>query len=404
MDFLQALEELKDVVGNSDTSRPIPYWLPTSLPNINIAVSGKADLGFPGGRIITIAGPESSGKTALMTELQAQGQRQGGFAFLEDYEHAFHHGHAKAQGLACDDDSPNWHYKRPLIAEEGFDVAFKIMRQIRASELGFKLPKYDKKDPSAAIREIRKKLVGVDMSKLVPIVGAMDSIASMIPEEQDIAYTDQNMKTKNMAAAMLLSTELKRMARDCGITGTTMILLNQLRNNPGIMFGDSTTEPGGNPPKFYASIMIRLRRTAKWFSTYGDNKTEVIGDVVELYVRKNKVARPFKKTKYVFRTVDPVGLDLIGTMIMLGKEAGVLGPVDGAMMLWDGKKKRIGDFDAECRSSKPLRDELVKFVMGKVEAVVEGPILEDDDDTVGKTGAFAGARPTSIPLVASPPS
>ena len=65
----------------------------------------------------------------------------------------------------------------------------------------------------------------------------------------------------------------------------------------------------------------------------------------------NKVSRPFKNTRYVFRTVDPIGLDLVGTMIYLGKNAGVLGRVTGTTVEFDGKKKwPIADFDAACRA------------------------------------------------------
>lgn len=383
---MSIIDQLKDVVGKSDAAKPVPYWLPTSLPNINMAVSGDADKGFPGGRIITISGPESCGKTALATELMTQSQRQGGFAFFEDFEHAFDHMHAAAIGLECDEDSENWLYKMPATAEEGFARVYKVMQVLRAGALGKQVPDATKKDPQAASRFVRDLLKSVDLSEMMPIVGCMDSIASMIPEAQDIDYDQQNMKTKNMEHAAMLSIELKRLARDASDTGTMMILLNQLRTNPGVMFGDNTTEPGGNAPKFYASQQIRLRRVSKWYETYGDNKTPVIGDVVELHTRKNKVFRPFQSTRYVFRTIEPVGLDLVGTMIYLGKEAGALGAVTGTTVEFDGKKRwSIKDFDAACRADDDLRQRLADHVMGTVMPVTEkAPLAEDGDGNAFK--------------------
>jgi RecA/RadA recombinase len=275
-----------------------------------------------------------------------------------------------------------WYYKKPNSAEEGFEIAYKVMRTLRAAELGVKLPADSAKTPTAAADALRAALKKRgNLDGMIPIVGLMDSIASMIPRAQDIDYAKQNMKTKNMELAMMLSIELKRLARDADNTGTTMILLNQLRTNPGVMFGDPSTEPGGAAPRFYASVMIRLRRTAKWRAEFGDEKSEAIGDVVELYVRKNKVARPFRKTKYVFRTIDPVGLDLVGTMIMLGKEAGVLGPVEGKTVEFGSKKRwPISDFDSQCRSDAALRKQLVDHVMATVNPVTEGPAAEDEAD------------------------
>jgi recombination protein RecA len=379
LNFDSVLDDLREIVGKEDAGESIPYWLNTSLPNVNLAISGQADRGFPGGRIITIAGPESCGKTALATELMVEAQRQGGFAFTTDFEHAFLHSHAESIGLNT---SKGWYYKKPNSAEEGFEIAYKVMRTLRAAELGVKLPPDSAKSPTAsadALRAALKKRGNLD--GMIPIVGLMDSIASMIPRAQDIDYAKQNMKTKNMELAMMLSIELKRLARDASNNGTTMVLLNQLRTNPVVMFGDSTTEPGGAAPRFYASVMIRLRRTAKWRAEFGDEKSEAIGDVVELYVRKTKVARPFRKTKYVFRTIDPVGLDLVGTMIMLGKEAGVLGPVEGKTVEFGGKKRwPISDFDAQCRDDAGLRKQLVDHVMATVNPVTEGPAAEDEAD------------------------
>ena len=387
MDIGKILGQLHDVVGKADAEAPVPYYLPTSLPNVNMAVSGDPTLGFPGGRLITIAGPESCGKTALATELMAQAQRANGFAFVDDFEHAWWAPHAATIGLKVGDGDP-YYYRKPNNAEEGFEIAYQVMRTLRAGELGITLPKSSATNPTADADHLRAALKGKDLSKLMPIVGLMDSIASMIPRAQDIEYAKQNMKTKNMELAMMLSIELKRLARDADNTGTTMVLLNQLRTNPGVMFGDNQTEPGGAAPRYYASLMLRLRRVDKWYAIYGDKKSEVIGDVVEMYVRKNKTYRPFKKTRYVFRTVEPVGLDVVGTMIMLGKEAGVLGAKEGTTLDFDGKKRwNIGEFDKAARADADLRKRLVDHVMAHVNPVEEGPVATEEEDL--PEGVFA---------------
>jgi RecA/RadA recombinase len=385
MDFDKLMADLSDVVGNPDADKPVPYFLPTSLPNVNLAVSGKQDGGFPGGRIITIAGPESCGKTALATELMAEGQRKNGFAFFVDHEHAFHAPHAITLGLNTE---KGWYYKKPNLAEEGFGIAYKVMETLRTSELGLPAIASKESDETALKRRmiLRDKLKSADLSKLMPIVGVMDSIASMIPASQDIDFAKQNMKTKNLDLAAMLSLELKRLARDADNSGTTMILLNQLRENPGIMFGDKSSEPGGNAPRFYASTMLRLRRVKKLYAQWDDDKSEIIGDVVELFVRKNKIWRPFKKTQYVFRTVDPVGLDPVSTMIYLGKNAGILGPVSGVTVQFAGTKHNANELIKKGHADPKLKEELIKFVMGQVNPVEEGPAVVDEEEK----NAFGG--------------
>lgn len=376
------IDQLAEVVGKQDDGNgAVPYWLPTSLPNVNMALSGRRDRGFAGGRIITIAGPESCGKTAIATEIIAQGQRQGGFGFMQDFEHAWMLEHAKTLGLNPD----FFYYKKPRVAEEGFELSYRIIETLRQNQVGIKAGT-KAGEPEKARAQLWAKLRGIDLATLPPIVGLMDSIAAMIPAAQDISYDKQNMKTKNMEHAMLLSIELKRLARDAEESGTTMVLLNQLRTNPGIMFGDNSTEPGGNAPRFYASQMLRLRRVDKWYAAFDDKKSEIIGDVVELFVRKNKVYRPFKKTKYVFRTAGPVGLDVIGTMILLGKEGGVLGPTGGTTLNFDGKRYAVAEFDALCRKDEAIKAKFIDFVMGAIDPVSEGPVIEEEPGAFSLAG------------------
>ena len=73
---MSLLASLNAALG--DTEKPdetIPYWLATSLPNVNYVLSDDMTKAFPGGRLILISGPSSSGKTALATEAMVQAQR-----------------------------------------------------------------------------------------------------------------------------------------------------------------------------------------------------------------------------------------------------------------------------------------------------------------------------------------
>jgi recombination protein RecA len=58
--------------------------------------------------------------------------------------------------------------------------------------------------------------------------------------------------------AEVLGAILRRMARLCSRYPTTLVMLNQTRDNVGVMFGPKKRTPGGNPPHFYASLEIWL--------------------------------------------------------------------------------------------------------------------------------------------------
>mgnify|MGYP000402626130 CR=1 FL=1 len=362
---MSLLASLNAALG--DTEKPdetIPYWLATSLPNVNYVLSDDMTKAFPGGRLILISGPSSSGKTALATEAMVQAQRHPeGFATFNDHENAFLLRHAQRQGL----DESRFYYRQPLSAEESFELLYDVMQQVRAAQHGVSLDKLGKASDPGFAAKFCAAMKKIDKVKMSPLVQVVDSIAAMIPNEQDVNYENQNMRSKNMSLASLLSTELKRLVRDANHSASTVIMLNQLRTNPSVKFGDKSTEPGGQAPPYYASMRLRLRKVDQVYNIWDDKASGVAGDLVELYVAKNKVARPFRRTKYVFRTSDPVGLDPVATLIVLGKEAGVLGPAGGKSIEFGGKKRwSIDEFTAQARGTPALVGDLIKTVMPAV--------------------------------------
>ena len=55
-----------------------------------------------------------------------------------------------------------------------------------------------------------------------------------------------------------LGAALRRMAKICSRYPTTVVLLNQTRDNVGVLFGPKKYTPGGNPPHFYSSLELML--------------------------------------------------------------------------------------------------------------------------------------------------
>jgi RecA/RadA recombinase len=61
--------------------------------------SGSVCPGFPRKHVSEVYGPESSGKTTLALETVVSVQKAGGVAMFLDFEHALHHGYARAIGV-----------------------------------------------------------------------------------------------------------------------------------------------------------------------------------------------------------------------------------------------------------------------------------------------------------------
>ena len=205
--------------------------------------------GYPKGRIIEIYGPESSGKTTLTLHAIAEVQKQGGTAAFIDAEHAIDPVYAKNLGVNIDE----LILSQPDSGEQGLEIAETLVR-------------------SGAIDLV-----------------VVDSVAALVPQvELDGEMADQQMGLQ----ARLMSKALRKLSGVMNKTDCTIILINQLREKIGVMFGNPETTTGGRALKFYSSVRVEIRR-----SEAIKNGTEIVGNKVNIKVVKNKVAPPFKSTQ-----------------------------------------------------------------------------------------------------------
>ena len=205
--------------------------------------------GYPRGRVIEIFGPESGGKTTVALHAVAEVQKQGGRAAFIDAEHAV---------------DPQ--YSRKL----GVNVEELILSQPDSGEQAME------------IAEILIKSQAVDLI-------VVDSVAALVPQvELDGEMSDLQVG----AQARLMSKALRKITALLNKSVCSIIFINQLREKVGVMFGNPETTPGGRALKFYSSIRIDVRRGEAI-----KKGNDLVGNVVNLKVVKNKVAPPFKLAK-----------------------------------------------------------------------------------------------------------
>lgn len=310
---------LQGVIGKNAERVGIKNWMTTGIPELDAALSGQFEGGgIPGGRMIEIFGPASSGKTFLATMIMKAAQDMGGIAGFSDHERSFEPKLAESLGLNISEDSGNFVYKKPETFEESILLAMHFCEQVRKQKL---------------------------IPETAPLVWVFDSVASMVP--YDKLYDDKgkrrvdriNMKDK-LALATATSQNYPQLAQFAEDYNMTVILLNQVRMKPGVMYGDPTTTPGGQAAEFYASIRISLGRKMITNGKKADDK-ETIGQEITANVIKNKVTRPFQKAKWrVMYNMSGFGakVDVVSSTLDFLVRKDLL-PKDGNYLVWEGKKK-----------------------------------------------------------------
>lgn len=340
---------LQGAIGKNATRTGIKNWMTTGIPELDAALSGLFEKGgVPGGRMIEIFGPASSGKTFLATMIMVAAQQMGGIAGFSDHERSFEPGLAESLGLCIDEDTGTWVYKKPETFEESIQTAMAFCEFVRKNKL---------------------------IPEEAPLVWVFDSVASMVP--YDKLYDDKgkrrvdriNMKDK-LALATATSQNYPQLAQFAEDYNMTVILLNQVRMKPGVMYGDPTTTPGGQAAEFYASIRISLGRKMITNGKAGDDK-ETLGQEITANVIKNKVTRPFQKAKWrVMYNMTGKGatVDVVGSTIDYLVRKSLL-PRDGNYLVWEGKKLYQSALEKKLADDPDAMKKLRAFLPDSVEAL-----------------------------------
>ncbi|MCX6808020.1 MAG: DNA recombination/repair protein RecA, partial [Patescibacteria group bacterium] len=201
------------------------------------------------------------------------------------------------------------------------------------------------------------KLVASNAFDLIVI----DSVAALTPRaEIEGMMGDSHMGLQ----ARLMSQALRKLTGLVSKSNTTVIFINQIRYKIGVMFGNPETTTGGNALKFYASLRLDIRRTAKIEKGSGEDK-EVIGDRVKVKVVKNKVAPPFKQCE--FDIMFNEGISREGEIIELGVKYEIL-QKSGAFLTYGDIKLGQGRENAKqfLKENAKIMEKIKKEISAKI--------------------------------------
>jgi len=236
--------------------------------------------GIPLGRTIMLHGQEGSGKSTLALHCVAETQRVGGMAVYIDTEYKLDPEYAKAIGVDVD--------KLTLIQPQWLEKAFEMMETtIRV------------------VSSYRKEGI------IIPTLIVLDSINStktkaVIQGEWDDPHVSPEAKVwseKFPKLVPLISNE-----------NVCLLLISQIREKIGVMFGSKDRTAGGNTPRYYASILMGIERKGQLESG--------LGSETSVFVAKNCVAPPFRVAK--FRIMYGIGIDYEHSLVEACIDSGVI--------------------------------------------------------------------------------
>ncbi len=306
-------------LGNEESKISVPAISTGSL-TLDIALGIG---GVPRGRVIEIFGPESSGKTTLVSHIIANAQKAGGLAAFIDAEHALDPGYAKKIGVDLD----QLLVSQPDSGEEALNIAETLVR-----------------------------------SNSLDVV-VIDSVAALAPR----AELEGQMGDSHVGLqARLMSQALRKLTAAINKSKTCCIFTNQIREKIGVMFGNPETTPGGRALKFYASVRLDIRRIA----TIKEASGKVVGNRTKVKVVKNKVAPPF--TEAEFDILYSEGISWTGSIVDAAVNLGLI-EKRGSWLSFEGQQ--LGQGRDAVRDNLKTDLEMQKVLIAKIHEKAKDVVL-----------------------------
>ena len=327
----ELLKKYGSIIKLASDTKECNLWLPSKFLALNYTMGG----GIPFGKVLEVAGEESSGKSLIAYDFAYSTQQLGGHVIWVDAEQSWMNSWAEINGVDPSRVTVINDTRIENIADMVADLALYLRSQLVNNE---------------------------------PILLVVDSVAAM-----DCA---DNIDSKMVEAKAEMGGRAKALYKYFRIRnelfyklGITQIYINQLRTALNVGFGkDNTTTTGGAALKFYASIRLAFY-SGKTITVKNQGKERKAGKLVTIRTIKNKVAPPrptiSKCPVYFNPKFHEVGFDRCFSLDDVLIDSNVLDKSSGGVYKYKG--------NTLCRGEEKLQK-----------------MLEDDDDLRRKLLKKAG--------------
>jgi len=303
-------------------------WLPSTFFALNHQWGG----GIPFGKIVEVAGEESSGKSLIAYNFAYACQQLGGHVIWVDAEQSWMNKWAEENGVDPDNVTVVNDTRIEYVSDIVADLAIYWRSQLIHNE---------------------------------PILLVVDSIAAMdCSDNIDAKMVEGKAEMGGRAKALY---KYFRIRNELFYRlGITQIYINQVRTALNVGFGkDNTTTTGGAALKFWASIRVAFF-AGRSITVKSKGRERKAGKLVTLRVLKNKVAPPkptiSKCPVYFNPKLHDVGFDRYFYLDEVFAEEEVIEKANGGVIKYKGEKIARGEekFRELIESDDDLRRKLLK--------------------------------------------
>jgi recombination protein RecA len=185
------------------------------------------------------------------------------------------------------------------------------------------------------IEHIVEKVTTLAPDTLTTII--VDSIAAASCETEvaeDISKAEMGLR------ARINSKGLRKVTGIINDSNICLILINQIRANIGVIYGDKTLTPGGNAIDFHCTVKLRVNKGPVILQ---EGTKTPIGQIARIKNTKNKLAPPFRKAE--LQLFFDRGIPLNSGVVEKLTEDKVLVRKGGYLVFKDGTKFRESDID-----------------------------------------------------------
>jgi len=339
--FQEKYKNFKVKITTADTSENIRA-IPTGILSFDIA-SGMG--GFPRGRVVEIFGPESGGKSLLSLASVSYLMRMD-----------------------------------PEATTLYFDVEGGTPKEWLTT-LNIDLSRFDVVPAGITAEDVLDTIIqAIDKGEYTYII--VDSVAAMIPRAQLEGEVNQNYMAE-LARAM--SKGLNKIVNILPDNGPCVIFINQVREKPGVMYGNPETTPGGKALKFYSAQRYRVTRKS---GSEQREKGDVVGHTIKIVNKKNKLGPPYRESEFFINYTE--GINTVKNLMSLLKSQKMYEKKGQKYTLTLGDKElsfdKVGDIEEKLQEDKMFHEAvyatLMKSSIGYVGSTSEeslNPFILDDD-------------------------
>ena len=255
---------------------------------LNKIISGNYTNGIPIGMITQFHGEASTAKTVFGTHILKEAQAKGHYTMMVDSENSYNPEFASHLGI----DPSKLIYAAPETLEDCFGVIEDTIKSIRETDAD------------------------------TPIVVVYDSIA-VSPSKAE--YEAEGYEGHNMQGAMRAKSTgscLRKINPLMRKYKVALVIINQIRNKIGVMYGSpDTMAAGGKSLEYYLGVNLKCISN-KTSDLLRDDLKNIIGIQGKVRNTKNKCSIPFKECEFELKYTN--GLDPYSGLLKMFESDGLV--------------------------------------------------------------------------------